>query len=146
MSSSDPAAVNRARVKRPEPNQVEWQSVALDELIPEDNRVRLAWRYVQSLDWSALYQKSRAVEGHVGGGAVDSGILMALWMDATREGVSSARHLEGLCKQELAYLWSCGGLGVNSHMLSDFRRGGTPGGVGSCAQIVAWAVWDALND
>ena len=123
MSSSDSSSINRARVKRPEPNQVEWQSVALNDMIPEDHRVRLVWAYVESLDLSALYQKIRAVEGHVGRDAVDPGILLALWMYATIEGVSSARHLERLCKQDLAYLWICGGVGVNSHMMSDFRTG-----------------------
>ena len=48
---------------------------------------------------------------------------MALWMFATIEAVSSARHLDRLCQRDLAYLWICGGVGVNYHMLSDFRTG-----------------------
>lgn len=123
MSSSDSSAVNRARVKRPERNQVEFQESALDDMIVEDHRVRLIWTYVESLDLSALYKKIRAVEGHAGRDAVDPRILMALWMYATIEAVSSARHLERLCKHDLAYMWIRGGVEVNHHMLSDFRTG-----------------------
>jgi hypothetical protein len=46
---------------------------------------------------------------------------MALWMFATIEGVSSARHLARLCKRDLPYMWICGDVGVNHHLLSDFR-------------------------
>ena len=115
-SSSD-----RARVKRPERAQVEWQPVALDQLLAGDHRARIVWRYVESLDLSVLYRKIRAVEGGVGRDAVDPKILMALWMFATIEGISSARHLSRLCERDLAYMWLRGGVGVNHHLLSDFR-------------------------
>ena len=46
---------------------------------------------------------------------------MTLWMFATIEGISSARQVDRLCARDLAYLWICGGVGVNYHMLSDFR-------------------------
>jgi hypothetical protein len=44
-------------------------------------------------------------------------------MFATMEGVSSARHLARLCERDLPYLWICGEVGVNYHLLSDFRVG-----------------------
>jgi transposase len=78
---------------------------------------------VDSLDLTPLYQLIRAVEGGVGRDAVDPKILMALWMFATIESVSSARDLDRLCKRDLAYMWICGGVGVNYHLLSDFRTG-----------------------
>jgi transposase len=95
--------------------------VALNELVPSDHRVRVVWAYVDSLDLSALYAKIRAVEGQAGRDAVDPKILMALWMFATIEAVSSARQIARLCERDLAYLWICGGVGVNYHLLSDFR-------------------------
>ena len=122
MSMDKPTgSSNRARVKRPERTQVAWQPVALDQLLAGDHRARIVWRYVESLDLSALYTKIRAVEGSVGRDAVDPKILMSLWMFATIEGVSSARHLSRLCERDLAYLWLRGGVGVNHHLLSDFR-------------------------
>ena len=46
-------------------------------------------------------------------------------MFATLRGVGSARELERLCGEHLAYQWLCGGVSVNYHTLADFRsRGG----------------------
>ena len=95
--------------------------MALDQFLPSDHRSRVVWAYVDSLDLGPLYAKIRAVEGEVVRDAVDPKILMALWMFATIEGISSARQLDRLCKRDLAYMWICGGVGVNYHLLSDFR-------------------------
>jgi transposase len=110
-----------ARVKRPERRQVEWRPVALDQCLPSDHQARLVWQYVDSLDLSPLYHRIKAVEGAVGRDAVDPKILLALWMFATIEGISSARQIARLCERDLAYMWICGGVGVNYHLLSDFR-------------------------
>lgn len=115
------STTDRVRVKRPERKQIEWRATSLDQLIPTDHRVRVVWAYVDSLDLSPLYQKIQAVEGRAGRDAVDPKILMALWLFATIEAVSSARQLARLCERDLAYMWLCGGVGVNYHMLSDFR-------------------------
>jgi len=109
------------RVKRPQRDQIQWRDAALDQMIPKDHRVRAVWAYVDSLDLTPLYGKIRAVEGGVGRDAVDPKILMALWMFAIIEGISSARHLARLCERDLPYLWICGEVGVNYHLLSDFR-------------------------
>ncbi len=120
-SARVPAARSKARVKRPERKQIEWRPLALDQLIPADHRVRVVWRYVESLDLEPLYAQIKAVEGSAGRDATDPRILMALWMFATIEGISSARQLNRLCERDLAYQWICGGVGVNYHMISDFR-------------------------
>jgi transposase len=111
----------RARVKRAQRDQIQWRDASLEQLIPKDHRVRAVWAYVDSLDLTPLYRKIQAVEGGVGRDAVDPKILMALWMFAIIEGISSARHLARLCERDFAYLWICGEVGVNHHLLSDFR-------------------------
>ena len=100
---------------------MEWRPVALDALLPGDHRARVVWAYVDSLNLSPLYAKIQAVEGKAGRDAVDPKILMALWLFATLEAISSARQVARLCERDLAYLWICGGVGVNYHLLSDFR-------------------------
>lgn len=113
---------NRAfRVSRPQRHQVEWRPVALDALLPGDHRVRDVWTYVEAIDLSSLYEKIEAVEGSAGRNAVDPRILFGLWMYATIEGVSSARHLARLCERDLPYMWLCGGVGVNHRLLGEFR-------------------------
>lgn len=68
-----------------------------------------------------LYARIQAVEGVAGRDAVDPKILLALWMFATIEGIGSARQLARLAERDFAYLWICGDVGVNHHLLSDFR-------------------------
>ena len=120
ISKTD-GSVIRVRVKQAQRDQIEWHDASLDQLVPKDHRVRAVWAYVDSLDLTALYEKIRAVEGGVGRDAVDPKILLALWMFATIEAVSSARHLTRLCTRDVVYEWICGGVGVNYHMVSDFR-------------------------
>ena len=95
--------------------------MALDQCLPADHQARSVWAYVDSLDLSPLYQKIKAVEGVAGRDAVDPKILLALWMFATIEAVSSARQIARLCERDMAYMWICGEVGVNYHLLSDFR-------------------------
>lgn len=120
-TSPNDESLPQVRVKRPQRNQIQWRDAALDQMIPKDHRVRAVWAYVDSLDLKPLYRKIQAVEGGVGRDAVDPKILMALWMFAIIEGISSARHLARLCERDLAYMWICGEVGVNYHLLSDFR-------------------------
>lgn len=120
-TSQSDDSLPEVRVKRPQRSQIQWRDAALDQMIPKDHRVRAVWAYVDSLDLKPLYRKIQAVEGGVGRDAVDPKILMALWMFAIIEGVSSARHLARLCKRDLAYMWICGEVGVNYHLLADFR-------------------------
>lgn len=113
----------RPRFNRPERLQVEMRFLALDQMLPEDHRARAVWQFVDSLDLSPLETPIKAVEGGVGRNAVDPRILMAIWMLATLEGISSARKLADLSTRDVAYMWICGGVGTNHHLLSDFRTG-----------------------
>lgn len=120
ISQADGSVV-RVRVKRAQRDQMQWLDASLDQLVPKDHRVRAVWAYVDSLDLKPLYRKIQAVEGGVGRDAVDPKILLALWMFAIIEGISSARHLARLCERDVVYRWLCGEVGVNYHLLSDFR-------------------------
>jgi transposase len=77
---------------------------------------------VERLNLDAFYQVIKAREGRAGRPAVDPQIYLALWIYATLEGVGSAREIERLTREHLAYQWICGGVGVNYHSLSDFRN------------------------
>jgi transposase/ribosomal protein L34 len=109
------------RFDRPQRSQSEWREFSLEQFIPADHRVRVVWRYVQTLDMSLLEAKYKAVEGNKGRNAVDPRILMALWIYATAESISSAREIDRQCKLDLAFMWICGGVSVNYHMIADFR-------------------------
>lgn len=111
----------RPRLRRADRHQVEMRTLAIDALLPEDHPARLVWQYVEGLDVSALTAQIRAVEGVPGRSPIDPRIPLALWLYATLDGVGSARQLDRLCTDHVAYEWICGGVSVNYHTLSDFR-------------------------
>lgn len=103
--------------------QGEFRDDSLDALLPPEHAVRNLWQFVESLDLSAITGAIRSVPGHAGAPAIDPRILMALWLQATIDGVGSSRRLADLCSNHLAYRWVCGGVAVGYHTLADFRTG-----------------------
>lgn len=111
----------KPRLNRPNREQIEWRPISLNSMLPENHEVRMVWAWVEEMDLSPIYEKIRSVEGEAGRNAIDPAIFMGLWLYATITGVGSARQLEKLCKEHLAYMWLCGGVSVNYHSLADFR-------------------------
>jgi transposase len=111
----------RPRLERANRQQVEIRLASLDELLAEDHRARIVWEVVAGYDLSGFYARIEAIEGEAGRPAIDPRVLVAVWLYATLEGVGSARQLDRLCKEHLAYQWLLGGVSVNYHTLADFR-------------------------
>jgi transposase len=109
------------RLRVPERGQIGMHWAALDDLIPQDHLVRAVWAFVLGLDLSPLYDAIKACEGVPGHPPASPQLMMALWLFATINGVGSARQLDRLCREHLAYRWLCGGVSMNSHTLADFR-------------------------
>lgn len=112
----------RARVLMPNRKQMELRASDLESLLPEGHRARLVWAYVERQDLKGFYRGIRAVEGGVGRAAIAPEILLALWLYATVDGVGSAREIARLTEAHDAYRWLCGGVQVNHHTVSDFRK------------------------
>jgi transposase len=102
-------------------NDVTHIPARLENLLSADHLARLIWEAVTQLDLTAFYESIVVVEGGPGQAATDPQILVALWTYATSQGVTSARDLNDLCVEHLAYIWLCGGVPMNYHTLSDFR-------------------------
>jgi transposase len=109
------------RVNRPDRRSVRLLSSDLDSLLPPDHSARAVWLYVERMDLEPLYAQVRARGSHPGRPATDPALLLSLWLFATLEGVGSARQLDRLCTEHIAYRWLCGGVSVNAHTLADFR-------------------------
>jgi transposase len=110
-----------ARVDRPHRSQVEMQLFALDQVLPPDHRVRVVWAFVKSLNLEPLYEEIQVTNNLAGRSAIAPEILVALWLQATLDGIGSARELDRRCQTDIVYLWILGGVTVNYHTLSDFR-------------------------
>ena len=111
------------RLLQPNRLQVELRASDLESLLPEDHRARLVWGYVVRQDLSKLIEAIKARGSNAGRAAIDPGILFALWLYATLDGVGSGREVARLSLEHDAYRWICGGVSVNYHALNDFRAG-----------------------
>ena len=120
-ASAAPEGRAAVRLQVPVRNQVEMIMAALDALLPADHQARVVWAFVDQQDLSALYERIRATADRPGRTPIDPKLLMALWLNATLDGVGSGRELARRCEEELAYQWLCGGVSVNYHTLCDFR-------------------------
>jgi len=118
-----PPAAGRGmpRLRQPERNQPGWQIAALDDLVARDHPVRAVWAFVGRLDLRDLHDAVKAREGVPGQAPPVPELMLALWLWATVDGVGSARQLNKLCQEHLAYRWLCGGVSMNYHTLADFR-------------------------
>ena len=118
---TQPTATAPPRLRPVERHQMEMRSASLDQLLPPDHEARAMWAYVEGLDIGLLLPDIKAVAGRPGRDANDPRILFALWLYATFKGIGSARELDRLCTEHMAYQWLCGGMSVNYHSLADFR-------------------------
>lgn len=101
--------------------QLSWDLINPDGWLAPDHRARLVVGFVDTLDLTVLYDKIEAREGTAGRPAADPAVLFALWLLATMDGIGSARELDRLTVQDLAYRWVACGVPVNYHGLADFR-------------------------
>lgn len=115
------SASPQPRLRQPD-RSVPVPDWCLNEALPDDHPARDIWAYVSTIDLSAFLARIRACVGRPGRDATDPRLLLALWLYATVEGIGSARWLEELCAMHLGFRWLCGGVSVNYHLLSDFRK------------------------
>lgn len=111
----------RPRVRSANRQQIVYRALPLDALLPDDHPARAVWDFVERLDLGPLYDAIQSVQGRAGRAPIDPRILVALWLYATIEGVSSARHLDRLCRDHVAFQWLAGDVSTNYHTLADFR-------------------------
>jgi transposase len=115
------AGRGEARVVVANRAQLSWDLINPDGWLAPDHRARLVVGFVETLDLTVLYDKIEAREGTAGRPAADPAVVFALWLLATMDGVGSARELDRLTSQDLAYRWVACGVRVNYHGLADFR-------------------------
>src|SRR6266550_1888062 len=111
----------RPRLRTANREQIVFRAAPLDALLPQDHPARIVWAYVEGLDLTSLYDRIKSVERGPGRAPIDPKILMALWLDATLEGIGSARQLDELCGEHAAFQWLAGDVSTNYHTLADFR-------------------------
>lgn len=130
--------VAEPRLLKPQREGVVRVACNLDQMLPADHVARDLWALIEKLDLSEFEVNIRSRESHPGRPAIDPRILVGLWVYATTEGVYEARELDRLCRLHLAYLWICGGVAVDYHVLSDFRVKHGPALDRLMSQVLEW--------
>lgn len=111
----------RPKILEAERCQVRMIMLDLEAAVGESDQVRAVWAFAERVDLSSFYADIKSEVGLPGRAAIDPRILFALWVQATLDGIGSARELERRCRVDFRYQWICGGVIPNYHTLSDFR-------------------------
>jgi transposase len=116
-------SMSTKRVRTREPSRA--QGVMLfevpDATLADDHRARLFWLVVETLDLSAFTAGAKAVEGRQGRPLSSVRMLLTLWLYAITEGVGSARKIERLTREDVAFRWIVGDQRISHDRLSAFR-------------------------
>ena len=120
-AKTNPKGSPPLRLRQPTRDQITPVPAYLDAVLPQDHLARLIWQATGLLDLAPFSAHLVVTEEGPGRAAASPQLLVALWLYATSQGVTSARELTRLCVRDLAYIWLCGGVTMNYHTLSDFR-------------------------
>jgi transposase len=118
---SAPASKPPARLQPINRQQMVFRAVDVEQLVEPEHVVRAIWEMTGRLNLTPYTNQVRAVEGEAGRPPLDPRLLIALWIYAYSEKVSSAREIERRCAYHPAYQWLTGCEAINHHTLSDFR-------------------------
>lgn len=119
--SSAPIDPAQLRLREPTRTDITPVPAVLERLLPEGHLARLVWEATGLLDLTPFYTGLVVTKEGPGRAAASPRLLVALWLYAFSQGITSARRLANLCVEDLAYIWLCGGVTMNYHSLSDFR-------------------------
>ena len=144
--ASDVGVSSRPRIVSPDRSLADPFPKTIDELIPARHRARDVWEMTLQLNCQGLLEEIESVEGHPGRPRIDPRILVALWLYANIDGISSARKLAALVKEHNGYKWIAGGVEVCYHTLATFRTNHNDWLIEQIVAIVANLQDDGLID
>lgn len=102
-------------------NQLNILPISLDEMISEDNPVRVIDALVDSLDMKALNFKY-SVPKVIGRKPYDPKYLLKLYIYGYFNGIRSTRKLEKECKRNVEVMWLLDNLKPDDKTISNFRK------------------------
>lgn len=101
--------------------QLNIMPISLDEMIPENNPVRVIDALVDSLDMRALDFKY-SIPNEIGRKPYDPRYLLKLFIYGYYNGVRSSRKLERECNRNIEVMWLLDNLRPDDKTISNFRK------------------------
>ncbi len=102
-------------------NQLKMMPISLDEMIEEDNPVRVIDELVESLDIKALKFK-HAITKETGRKPYNPRHMLKLYIYGYFNGIRSSRKLEKECKRNIEVMWLLDNLTPDDKTISNFRK------------------------
>jgi transposase len=81
---------------KPNREQLRYQTLDIEKLVPEDHPVRFFWKVCESLDLKSLYDDYKITENSEGRPANDPRVLLCLWIYAYSDGIRDPELDSGL--------------------------------------------------
>lgn len=118
-----PVPVEQLKLRPVDRAQMHMLTLDLDTLVSGDHKVRGIWDLTGHLDLSRFYEGIRSQRGQAGREHEDPRLLLAIWLYAYSEGISSAREVARMMEYEPALRWLSGLVVLSHETLSQFRKG-----------------------
>lgn len=107
----------------------------IEDLVSEDNAVRVVESFVEALDLGQLgFDVGPTAKGRP---SYHPGLMLWIYLYGYMKRVQSSRRLEQECRRNLELIWLTGQLAPNIKTIADLRRDNGPGIVVACARFVA---------
>ncbi len=113
--------VDQLQLRQPNRDQFTYAAIEVERLVPADHLVRAIWELSGMLDLSGFAAHLETRKESAGRPAWDPRLLVAIWIWAYSERMSSAREIARQSRYRPELEWLCGMAVVNHHTLSDFR-------------------------
>ncbi len=113
--------VDQLQLRQPNRDQFTYAAIDVERLVPADHLVRAIWELSGMLDLSGFAAHLETRKESAGRPAWDPRLLVAIWIWAYSERMSSAREIARQSRYRPELEWLCGMAVVNHHTLSDFR-------------------------
>lgn len=120
MSEQPGTAVRHIALDR---NQLRWETLDVEGLIPADHGARMIWEISGRMDLSRFEEGNKNREGKAGRPSWPAQLLVSVWVYSYTLGVASARAIERMMSQEPGLRWLAACETINYHTLADFRVG-----------------------
>ena len=109
------------KYKKIDRNQLGWQTLDVENLIPADHTARVIWDLCGRMNLSKFESEAKSLQGEGGRPCWGPQLLVSVWVYGYTLGIASARALERMMGWEPGLRWLCALEEINHHTLSDFR-------------------------
>lgn len=101
-----------------DPSQIWLMPPSMDEMVSEDDDVRVLSEVMDQLEWSIL----ESTYNERGTPAYPPRVMTKVLVFAYSKGIRSSRKIEELLENDVRYMWLAGGLKPDFHTIARFRK------------------------